>query len=353
MKKLFSLIIYFLPLMAFAQSTITQSALPVPGLVYVLGTDTTRVLIQPGGASQTWNYSSLTNSQNDTTGFFSSTGTLYQSSFPSSNLATYKASTDIWSYFTTDSTGLYANGIAGSGTPTGNVITLNPPQLTAPVPFTYNDSITNSSRIVIDTVVTFVVPYNARLVRNFQETFVADGWGTLILPSGTYNNVLRAKITEVRWDSAYYDPLSNGNYVPAPSLAFTPTVAHTTTYRWVQDQQPSYLLGITADSSGDSALYSKYLVSYIILGTHDLVSAQPSFITAFPNPASHRVSLNNELNSDGMLIVRNTLGQEVEKRIINHEKLIMIDVDNYANGIYQFTLVSNTDKRNGRFTVRH
>lgn len=351
MKKIFYILITFLPLTTFAQPTLTQSALPVPGLVYILGVDTIRIAVPAGGINQTWNYSTLLNVGSDTTGFISTTGTLYQASFPSSNLATYSASSNTWGYFTTNSNGFYADGIAGSGSPTGTPISLTPHQLYAPVPFTYNDSITTTSRIIIDTVITYIVTYNARFVRNIHDVFKADGWGTLILPSGTYNNVLRAKITELTWDSAYYDPLSNGNYVTVPSFAFVPKVFQNTIYRWAQNQQPFYLLGITADSLGDTAIYSEHLISYIILGNNE-IAAQEN-INAFPNPASHIVSLDNEMHSDGLLIVRNTVGQEVEKRIINNGKHISIDVENYANGIYQFTIISDSEKRNGRFTVRH
>ncbi len=355
MKKIYLFIAFFLPFIATAQPTITQSGLPVPGLVYIMGTDDTySSAITPGGINQTWDYSSLQNLVNDTSGFMSSVGTPYASGFPAANLAAVDIYTDTWLYFIADATGFYLAGAAGSGTPTGDTIFYTPPQLYAPVPFTYLDTRTNTARIVIDTVVTVLgTPYNARLVRNIRDSFLADGWGTLQLPVGLpYNNVLRAKITEVTRDSAYYDPFSNGNYIPAPSFVFTPTVKQRVIYRWVQDQQPSYLLGINADSLGTIGFYSEYLSSFVVLSNHEVTSSKTS-INAYPNPVNHTFHLNNDLNSDVELVITNSLGQEVEKRKISNEKLINVKVENYPSGLYQFSLISKDEKRSGRFTVQH
>jgi len=346
MKKIYVLLSCFLPLISTAQLTVTQANLPAPGLTYIMGTDSASGTIPAGGANQTWDYSLLNNAQPDTNSFIAAAGTPFQSSFPSANLASTNPATGNWVYYKTDSTGFYINGLTNPALPNG-MISYVPPLLYAPVPFTYNDTRTVVSRIVVDTV---YMGINARLVRNTSESFLADGWGTLILPSGTYNNVLRTKITEIVRDSAYYDPLGIGLYFVVPDTIFTPTRTQTTYYRWVQNQQPAYLLGITADSSGTAPNYSEYLVS-AVLSTQDIHPTQAQ-LQAYPNPASNFVSIEN-VKTGEQLVIYNSLGQEVEARSPGNEKTISVNVESYSNGLYQFSIVSGTEKRTGRFTVQH
>lgn len=354
MKKIYAFIICIIPLIAFAQPTITQSALPFDGLAFTMGTDGGYyAAITAGGANQTWDYSSLNNAVQDTTAFFTSVGTLYQSYYPSSNLSTHNPIDTTWGYFHTDSTGFYVDGLTGPGLPGLGMVHLIPPGLFAPVPFNYMDTIDNDARIVVDTSVTiFLSTYQAKAVRNIYSHFDADGWGTLILPTATYPNVLRERITEITWDSAYYDPSGTGVFVAVPSFLYTPTVTQRTIYRWVQDQQPSYLLGLTADSLGDTAHYSEYMINYLILSNNTVISDH-SAIQPYPNPANRFVHLNNDLNSDATFIIRNLLGEEIEKRTVSNEKIITVDVEKYANGFYQFSLSSDKENRNGKFIVQH
>ena len=350
MKKIYALIILFLPCLAMGQPTITTTGMPVPGLVFTMGTDDTYSdAITAGGANQTWDYSSLQNLSTDTTGFISAAGTPYAGSFPTANLASYDATIDAWYYSTSDATGFYLNGVAGPGSPTGSAVGYAPPLLFAPVPFTFNNTTTNTSRIVLDTV---VLSFNAKAVRNTNSSFLADGYGTLMLPSGTYNSVLRLKIVEVVRDSAYYDPLNNGNYVPVPLAFYTPTVHQTTNFRWVQDAQPGYLLGINGDSLGTTGTYSEYLAQFIILSNNELTSDHSSVI-AYPNPVSGIFYLNNDMKEQAELVITNSIGQEIDRRKISNEKLIRVDAVNYPNGVLLFTLTSKSGIRNGKFTVQH
>src|SRR5436190_10473190 len=88
-----------------AQITITQADLPVVGLAFTTAHDDNySAPIPAGGASQTWNYSGLLNTYQDTVVFIAAAGTPFAAQVPSANLATYDPSSGSYSYFTTNST---------------------------------------------------------------------------------------------------------------------------------------------------------------------------------------------------------------------------------------------------------
>ncbi len=342
MKKIYLLIHVLLPFVSFAQPTITQSDLPSSGLVFVMATDSVySAAIPAGGSSQVWDYTGLQNLATDTSGFFSSVGTPYSSQFAGANLASYNASGNQWTYFTSNSTGFYIDGF---GSPTSGIFQLTPRQLFAPIPFTYGDTRNNTARIQIDTVYSGV---NARVIHTVFSIFNADAWGTLNLPSGNYNNTLRMKVTELTTDTILVDLLGIGVYT-----LFSANSSQVTHYRWFHNGAAAYLLGVDADSLGTIATYSEYLVNSQIVSTNDLGSIHDALI-AYPNPANQTVYLNNDLAANGVLIITNALGQEVGKKTVDGTKKITLDISTYPNGLFQFLLISESERRNGRFAVLH
>src|SRR6187455_740038 len=148
MKKLSLLLIVFSATSSFAQ-TIDQSDLPFAGLGWTSGVDTNySAPIAAGGSGQSWDYSGLLYDYVDTSGFGVAAGTPYAATFPTANLAAQDQSTGDWSYFTSNSTGLYVNGFVSGGVS----FVLSPPQMYVPVPFSYGNTQINISRVVIDTV---------------------------------------------------------------------------------------------------------------------------------------------------------------------------------------------------------
>jgi hypothetical protein len=342
MKKIYSLILLFFPFISLAQPTITQSDLPVAGLVFVMGTDTGYAAsITAGGPNQTWDYTGLQNLQNDTSGFMSANGTPYASMFPGSTLASYDINADQWYYFTAGTSGFYVDGFASAGT---GVFRLTPGQLFAPVPFTYGNTRNNTARIQIDSVVSGI---NYRFIESIASSFTADGFGTLNLPSGNYTNTLRVKNTEITTDSILVDLLGIGIY----SLV-SATSTQATHYKWFHNGTAGYLLGIDADSLGTTATYSEYLTQYTVLSANGPKPDQSSLLS-YPNPANKMVYLMNVEEAEATIIVTNAIGNEMEQKTIAGKERIEINVENYSPGIYQLTILSSGNKKNSRFTVQH
>lgn len=347
MKQIFTLLfLQVFGLAVMAQPTITTNELPVAGLAFLTGTDTSySAPVQAGGANVTWNYSGLQNLLTDTAGFTSATGTPYAGVFPGSNLASYDIATDTWSYFTTNSSGFYANGFAG---PDGS-FEFSSPALYAPVPFSYGDSRVNVARLQVDTTIVDSTGTSTdfRFVLNITSTFNADGWGTVILPSGTYNDVLRVRVTEITYDSiSIYFPVIG--YVPLSTGA-----SQITRFRYFQQgASASYILGIDADSLGNTADYSEYLIGSIILDVPAVASEKAKL--AYPNPAVSEVILPGVHSaSSGHFEVISVAGHKSMVPAVVTGDGLRLHVEGLSNGLYFYRYETGTGVQIGRFNVLH
>jgi len=333
-----------------AQITINQSDLPVVGFAFVTAQDDNYVASIPaGGANQTWNYSGLLNLNQDTVAFFAAAGTPYAAQFPTANLATYSPSDGSYSYFSSNSTGFYQNGISDSGV-TGGFISFNPANLFIPVPFTYNSTRTSNSRAVIEMIDSSSgTPLGIRISHNVTSNFVCDGWGTLILPNGTHNNTLRVQIAEHANDSLFVDLTGLGFYT-----LFGADTATLFSYRWVTNGPAAYLLGIEADSVGTTSVSSEYLLNHILLGTNQ-VSAADNGVFVYPNPAAGEVNFkwNSSLNPTG-LVLSDALGRRVMNVEMQGMSKLALPVSGLPNGIYYYQLkLDNGTMEKGKFVISH
>ncbi len=164
-----------------AQPTLTSMDAPSPGDVITLKGDSVYAYEGNSGANVTWNYGSVSTSMTATNNYVAASSTPYHTAFPGSNIASFE-DTSTYNYWTKTSSIWQSDG---SGSSMGNTISTDPS--TAMVfPFTYNSSYTDSfassgtiGGIQVDMWGTISV--------------IADGYGTLITPAGTFNDVLRCK----------------------------------------------------------------------------------------------------------------------------------------------------------------
>lgn len=170
---------------AFAQPVLNASAInPVPGdgfFNYNCGVS--RVNQGASGSGVLWNYSGLAANSIDTILYLFCSAAPDCDSFPGSTLATYNNSG--YDYYITD-TGKFA--LAGEYTGSGAVYYTTPRDIVI-YPMTFNDiKVSNYA---------FTNPTNLWFTHG-TDSLIDDAYGTLVLPSGTFNNVLRIhKISHV------------------------------------------------------------------------------------------------------------------------------------------------------------
>jgi hypothetical protein len=145
----------------------------------------------PGGANQTWNFASLI-----PTGMFaipvvSTASTGYGANFPNTNQA-YRNSPGNFDFYNATAAvyQFYGNGDSAVSAKYSD------PEDLMHFPFTYNDSFSDKFAC------TFLIPMYTVVYRTGTVKVTADGYGTLILPGGTYTNVLRVHSFELKTDSS-------------------------------------------------------------------------------------------------------------------------------------------------------
>ena len=139
-----------------------------------------------GGANQTWNYVNLTDSSASVfLQVVPPSSTPNADSFPTSNLTikTYNDSSDV--YLNSQPTSLRTLGVI-----TKNAGSIRYPnsKIYLPYPFTFNSFFTDS--------VSEESPSYPTVVLRGKDSLYGNGYGTLIIPGNTYNNVLRVKYIE-------------------------------------------------------------------------------------------------------------------------------------------------------------
>ncbi len=332
MKKILFLLITLTPLLLNAQITITSSHLPFAGQTYVNANDDTySATIPPGGANQTWNYTGLLNTELDTTAFLSAAATPYASSFPGSNLAIYTMSDSLYLYLTTNTNGLYIDGyyFNNANPPFGqNAIPFNPSNLFVPTPFTYQDTRTNTYKYVID--IDSVLPH-LRFVHHVEQSFLGDGYGTLQLPSATYNNTLRIKSTELQMDSLLFDTIGNGSYF----LIDPPVVSQHSSFLWFRASQPSLLLNLASDSLGIIGENSSYLYASAT-SVQETPAQKATNVRVYPNPARDfvQVSLLKEGDRNTLFRLSDIQGRVIRETSLEGMSQYAFYVNHLSAGVY-------------------
>lgn len=182
MKKNY-LILLFASVSAFAQPIINPSniTLGVASEVFIAETDG----FDPGsaGPNKTWNFSGLTMVSVGTSATTDPAGKPGANTFPTANFCSADTSEPPSSfvYFRHDAQKMELLGelYVGIGTVNYNAN----PKTYLEFPYTYNKVITDTYKAALDDDAT-----------SFTTTY--DAYGTLILPFGTYQNVIRQKIVE-------------------------------------------------------------------------------------------------------------------------------------------------------------
>jgi hypothetical protein len=164
-----------------------------------------------------------------------------------------------------------------------------------------------------------------------QSEMLADAYGTLILPTGTYNNTLRVMTIDEELDSVFI----GGIYV-GKSYEITRVQ-----YSWYQADSKNPLMSIELLTNPLSA--SVDTVAYYMTSGSNIqdYSYEPvSMLTVYPNPAEDHLMVEYELSGNYITTISivNQVGQLMHDRTINNEGIRSvsekIDVSNMPSGMY-------------------
>lgn len=351
MKKLLltASLLATLAISAFAQPVLDQTAVGQPGDVFYLGIQDT---FAPGftlgnpGANQTWDFSNLWVNGTDTLWFLDPINTTYGSNFPASNLAIKQASLgDGEAFLESTNNHLDILGVAGdllgSGSPI--IIPQNPPSRIAQFPFTYSNSFTNITVIDVTADASgFGVPFvDSARYKNLQDRDVlADGYGTLILPSGTFTSVLRTKDIVEQKDSIWIHTFLGWSLYQDSS--YTDSI-----FTWWNGSKGYYMAQATY--SGGSLSSMRYQ-DPVIVGRPD---PGANLYRVYPNPAHDHL----RIQADGkvrQIVITDLQGREVLRTQINGASA-ELDVADLPRGYYLYALLDRNQARlqTGKLLLRN
>jgi len=302
---------------------------------------------------QTWNFStSLTQDDLDSVGFISAAGTPYVNDFPGSNLAANSISDSIYSYFISNANGFYFKGLYfyGNSIPFPvniNKLVFNPANLYVPTPFTYNNTLSSFYRFVVD-VDTGGAPY-LRVISRTNQTYLADGYGTVQLPGAvSYSNCLRRKTTETKYASILVDALGIGFYLPVSN-----SVSQSTIYNFLRQAQPSLILSINADSLGTTGVSASWFQGTAITSVSDQPDANISAaINVYPNPANDLVMVNlpDVGGQNDVFLLLDLQGRVIRETSLEGMNQYGFYVNNLAPGTYIWKIQGREES--GRLVVQ-
>jgi hypothetical protein len=314
MKKHFYLISLFILFIikAYGQVAILTFANngPVPGDVFTsFNADTTGVINGSPGANQSWNYSGLIIDTSKTVkNYVTSSSTPYVASFPDATVVFMNNPS--YSYLKVNSSEYTILGLAS---PLGIMI-YSDPETIFTYPFSYGQSITDSLKGSYQ--ITGTANY---FYRSGTRNTTADGYGTLILPSGTYTNMLRTKTIQ-----DYKDSLSS-----------TGTVTHVYNvgYAWYDGTHKNSSLFIydVTNTTGGNVSKSRFVtVSSAVSNIAEITSLHDNF-SIYPNPANDYLQIQSPQNISFELM--NIQGQLISD-IKSAGTTTNVDLSKLAAGIY-------------------
>ncbi|MCB0795155.1 MAG: T9SS type A sorting domain-containing protein [Flavobacteriales bacterium] len=201
---------FLLPTLGVAQ-TITDNESPIDGDSFI-DNYAAYMAPGPGGSGQTWDFSMLTSDSTRTVSFQTPASTGYDSGFPNATIAETTGVGD-YTFFESSSAGYDLQGVYL--TSLMQEIVYQDPERVLAFPCMLNTNWTDDFSSSFTSV-------GFPVTRTGSVTGMADGSGTLIMPYGTVNNVLRIMTNEVYTDAT----IVNINYDFTTYFYYKPGVRH-------------------------------------------------------------------------------------------------------------------------------
>lgn len=317
---------------ASAQITIANADMPLAGDTLHYWNTTTMQDVADTGPDHVWDFSTLVAGLEgaDTMVTVGSTPIAYQLFFNNALLyPDHKASfakrgqslgfqnfslSNLFDYYKNDGTGFRNVGFGASvnGLPTS--VRRNPVDWIYHFPLQYGDEDSSASHFQVS------VPLLGFFGQDQMRHNEVDGWGTLILPTDTFE-VLRVKTRLNRRDTVYIEQFSTGFAIEEPE---------TFEYKWLAQGMGLPVLQVTTVAGVNTLVRFWYDPEDITTGLGQ--DAALSTVRAWPNPA--RTVLHVEGMGNGVLLLFGPDGRVVRQIGTGPGDVRTIKLDGLARGTY-------------------
>jgi hypothetical protein len=290
-----------------------------------------------GGANKTWNFSGLMAAYTDTIHFLSPAGTPYASMFPNSNVYLTQSGISGGAYMINNSSGLFLDG---AGDPTV-AIDYNPNEQIIAYPATYLTTFTNTSQFEYKDSTSSNPPADSFLLRSRKiKNSTVDAWGTLMLPSGSFN-VIRMRDAEYYRDSVYI-------HVPIIGWVGVQETRDTNFhYSWWANGQSYPILMVDSSGAGGTGMYY-----FLKQNTNSVRDINPLTTKMYPNPAKDVVHFTTA-STKASISIYDAKGSLVRK-VDSSKGDFDVQVSDLNNGLYMYIVTGDDEKTaKGTFQVMH
>ena len=325
MKSIIGLLLLLFFIQGYSQITITQNDLPTVNdtIYYKLGTINN---FDPNhtGINITWDFSqiSLNNQRVDTIIPVTSTPVVYNVifNFTIANLAFINQTppsmgvgltvSDYYDFYKKSSSYYRKAGFGATINSIQTPVKYDNPELYFKLPLTYGTTDSSISSYGLS------IPSYGYFGQTISRKHIADGWGTVITPFGSYN-AIRVKETLNITDTIFNESMNFGFLIHRP-------VSYE--YYWLTNGMQSYVAKITQNGPSNiiEVRYQPQL---------DVSNQFFAEIQVYPNPAENEIFIDNLPQGTKNIKIMNLFGTIIyEKNIKQNNK--RIQVNNFQNGIY-------------------
>ncbi len=287
----------------------------------------------PSGDNQIWDFSAAVFPQIRSTAFDLPENTLFASFYPDADLVVIfnQAPGTYYNYYNFELDGVYTAGLKVTGD-LGVLQTYSNTRRDLSSPLQYEDSYTDIAEFHYNPA----GPYGpSDGVSDFS--LEVDGYGTLITPDATYNNVLRIHTVEIT--TLTFEDSGNVN------------VFVLETYGWVIDGYPFPLMTISNQSVNDvpGQTISKYL-SGVPLLTSDYNTLKR--VSLYPVPAIDFVNIDMGDNQIGTSTIRiyDIRGVVIKEFTQGMAQVTRFDVSDLPSGFYSINIQTEEGIATKHFT---
>ena len=278
------------------------------------------------GANQIWNYATLSGIYNSSVQYIVPPQILATQLFNNANLALLSRSAQYYEYYVTDVSGLRYLGYCDSNM-SGRIV--NNAHYMMRLPLSYNDDITEP----INEEVVSTSGGSILMRKNGTVNWKVVGYGKLILPSGTFNNVLKVITTQI-------DTLQNYiNNRTQYSISITTKWLYPGIHSSIL--QSAYERIYFSDDPVGMKFRSADYTTKTPLAVNEMIRNKYALI-GYPNPATgDEINFRLKLEKSALITIRistinGQLAREINNgRVMQGENVILpVKINNLTPGIY-------------------
>ncbi|MDO8999978.1 MAG: T9SS type A sorting domain-containing protein [Bacteroidota bacterium] len=338
MKKIYSTLFLSIGILCVNAQTLTEANhSPVAGDMYTTyQCDSLNVNPGASGAGAVWNFSTVVTHSNVINNYTAVANS--NASYPIPGVALASSVNNISYYKSTTSDLKYWGGNIVVGPVAATLI-----YTTAAVVAAYPMSITTSSSSATGGTINTTAPLPQAGTFVGNSGTIADGTGTLILPTGTFTNVIRVVTTQT---IDFIVPLATG----------TVTQMNFDYYNIGTKESLFTISTSTVLTSLSPTPSTQTIVTRSVPTPVGIKENRQSLIdlVVFPNPSSNQVNFVTESKEAKQLVIYDVTGKLIEQHNFVDGKLILSVLD-YNKGMYLYSILGNSNQtlKSGKITVSH